>query len=459
MKYTKIVCTIGPASHTLPMLKKMIHAGMNVARLNFSHGTHEEHARFITTIRRAANEQHATIGIIQDLQGPRIRIGEVDERGIELHEGERVSIVPQQQYHPNQDRKALPTHFTDLSHSVKPGQHILIADGELDLKVLRVTGVEIHTIVIAGGLVKSHKGINVPGASFSVPSITEKDKKDILFGITHGVDFIALSFVRNAQDIKALKSFLKRQEQKFPYAQRVGIIAKIERPEAVEFFDEILEHVDAIMIARGDLGIELPPEHVPIIQKQLIHKCMYAGKPVIVATQMMESMTNHRRPTRAEVSDVSHTVMDHTDAVMLSGESAAGLYPLETVYMMSRTIQRTEVSIFDNYVCENALKEKRPLQVIGHATSTIAITKLVRGIVVEDGNASLAQEIASHRPELKIIVFVADVVSRHRLALSRGVWVFPYHKDIRKFLFSQKFGKKGDTFLFVHKEGLRMVKI
>jgi len=459
MKYTKIICTIGPASDTLLMLKKLIHAGMNVARLNFSHGTYEHHAQLISRIRRAAKEYKATIGIIQDLQGPRIRIGEIAENGIELKEGEHVSIVPQMQYHERKDYTVLPTHFKDLYRSVKPGAHILIADGEIDLKVTRVSGIEIHTIVLAGGIVKSHKGINVPGASFLVPSITEKDKKDVCFGIEHGVDFIALSFVRSKNDIKNLRLFLKGKEKKFPHAKRVGIIAKIERPEAVENFDEILACVDAIMIARGDLGIEVPPEHVPIIQKQLIHKCMYAGKPVIVATQMMESMTSHRRPTRAEVSDVAHAVMDHTDAVMLSGESAAGRYPLETVQMMTRTIHQTEISLFDNYICENISKEKNPLQVIGHVASIIALTKLVHGIVVEDGNAELAQEIAAHRPETKIIVLVSNSVLRNRLALARGVWVFPNHHEIQKFLISQKMGKKGDEFLFVRKEGFTIKKL
>ncbi len=459
MKYTKIVCTIGPASDTVPMLKKLIHAGMNVARLNFSHGTYEHHAHLISRIRRAAKECKTTIGIIQDLQGPRIRIGEILEQGIELKEGDHVSIVPQAQYHERKEYTVLPTHFKDLYRSVKSGHHILIADGEIDLKVTRMTGVEIHTTVTSGGIVKSHKGINVPGASFSVPSITEKDKKDILFGIEHGVDFIALSFVRTANDINVLRTFLKHLEKKNSYAKRVGIIAKIERPEAVEYFDDILECVDAIMIARGDLGIEVPPEHVPIIQKQLIHKCMYVGKPVIVATQMMESMISHRRPTRAEVSDVSNAVMDHTDAVMLSGESAAGRYPLEAVQMMARTIHRTEISLFDNYICENIVKEKDPLRVIGHVVAIIALTKLVHGIVVEDGNSQLAQEIAAHRPETKIIVFVSDSVTRNRLALVRGVWVFSHQRDIRKFLISEKIGKNGEEFLFVQKESITIKKI
>lgn len=459
MKYTKIVCTIGPASEKLATIKKLFKAGMNVARLNFSHGTHEQHARLIHTIRKAAHESGENSAILQDLQGPRIRIGEVDEGGVELKDGEHISLVPQSHFSSLKNKKALPTHFTTLSQSVRPGNHILIADGEIDLKVLRVAGPEIICSVTIGGVVKSHKGINVPGASFTVPSITTKDKEDLLFGIQHEVDFVALSFVRTAQDIRVLKSAILKHTKKYPHAKKIGILAKIERPEAVENFDEILELVDGIMIARGDLGIELPPEHVPIIQKQLIHKCMYAGKPVIVATQMMESMMTKRRASRSDISDVANAVIDHTDAVMLSGESATGKYPVETVQMMTKTIHETEKSRYDDYTCDRGTNEKRIYQILAHAASHIALTKSVRGIVIESPEPQLAREVASHRPELRIYASPMEVSERQKLALVRGVSVFPHSSDARKFLVTQKKTQKGDLILFVKNNGLSLEEI
>lgn len=449
MKFTKIVCTIGPASDTLPMMRKLIRAGMNVARLNFSHGTYEHHAKLIRTIRKAAKLEGQPIAALQDLQGPRIRIGEVADTGVLLKNGERVTLVPQSAYSEKSKIKILPYHYAKLASEVEVGQHILIADGIIDLHILRISGPEILCSTVVGGVVKSHKGINVPGATFSVAAVTEKDKKDLVFGVQHKVDYIALSFVRTPAHVLTARTLLKRLSKKYPHASRIGIIAKIERPEAVHDFESILAVVDGIMIARGDLGIEMPPQKVPVIQKQLIAKCIAAHKPVIVATQMMESMTISRRATRAEVSDVANAVIDHTDAVMLSGESAAGKYPLETVQMMTSTIRETERSRYDDYICPFVKKEVVPKAMIAHAAATMTLTKKIACIVVEDEDPELITLITSHRPEVPIIGFARDLLTQQQLNLIRGVHMYPPPKNIARFLRAKKIIRSGELYATV----------
>lgn len=450
MKFTKIVCTIGPASDTLAMMHKLMRAGMNVARLNFSHGSYKSHAALIRNLRTAARMQAQSIAILQDLQGPRIRIGEVPDAGVLLKNSERVTLVPQAAFqHEKAKAKQLPYHYAKLAQEVAAGQHILIADGIIDLRILRISGPDILCSVSVGGLVKSHKGINVPGATFSVAAVTEKDKKDLLFGVQHKVDYIALSFVRTPEHVKTARKLLKRFSKKYPHASRIGIIAKIERPEAVHDFDSILAVVDGVMIARGDLGIEMPPQKVPVIQKELIQKCITAHKPVIVATQMMESMIGSRRATRAEVSDVANAVIDHTDAVMLSGESATGKYPLETVQLMARTIHEAEKSKYDDYVCASIRKEVSQKAMIAHAVSTLALTKKLSCIVVEDDDSELVRLITSHRPEVQIIGFSRDPRVRQQMNLVRGVTMYAPQKNIKQFLRSRKLCNNGKLYASV----------
>lgn len=453
MKFTKIVCTIGPASEKPAILQKMIRAGMNVARLNFSHGTYPSHAKLITNVRAAAKACNEPIAILQDLQGPRIRIGEVADSGVQIEKGERVIVVPQSMYHERHTTKMLPNHFARMSQDVKPGQHILIADGLMDLRIVKISGPEIHCTVSVGGVVKSHKGINVPGADLKVDSITEKDREDIAFGVAHGVDFVALSFVRSAADIHLLKSILKRHAKKHPHANHIGVIAKIERPEAVSNIDEILEVVDGIMVARGDLGIEVPAQRVPIIQKELVSKALARCKPVIVATQMLESMIVNRRATRAEVSDVANAVIDHTDAVMLSGESATGLYPLETVTIMSKTIHEAEKSKYNDYVCPHIAREKSIPEMLSHAVCDILMTKRIK-LVIAEAHPEVIRRVAQHRPDIRIIGFSHDATVRQQMNLVHGVTMYPHQKNITEFLKKEKLVRKGELLLVVEDDGM-----
>lgn len=448
-KFTKIVCTIGPASEKLPMMRKLIHAGMNVARLNFSHGSYPAHAALIRNLRKAAALEGQPIAILQDLQGPRIRIGEVSDEGVQLKNGDRVTLVPQSAYHEKGKNLQLPYHYEKLAREVESGQHILIADGMIDLRILRISGPDIVCSVRVGGTVKSHKGINVPGATFTVPAVTEKDKKDLAFGVQHDVDYIALSFVRTPAHVKTARTLLARMAKKYPHAKHIKILAKIERPEAVHDFDEILEVVDGVMVARGDLGIEMQAQKVPVVQKMLIQKCIAARKPVIVATQMMESMISSRRPTRAEVSDVANAVVDHTDAVMLSGESATGKYPLETVQIMAKTLHEAEQSRYDDFAIPPIKKVADPRTLIAHAAADLAHSKQFSCIVVEDQDPQLVAEIASYRPELPIYCFNKESVVRHQLNLRRAVLCFAVQKNIKGFLKNKKLVRKGDWYLSV----------
>lgn len=420
-----------------------------MARLNFSHGSYKSHAGLIKNLRATAKSLGQPIAILQDLQGPRIRIGEVSDAGVKLEKGESVILVPQEMYDEKSKQKMLPNHLPQLANDVKAGRHILIADGTMDLRVVRVSGPEIHCSVVVGGTVKSHKGMNFPGTSLTIPPITKKDKEDALFGVMHGVDYVALSFVRNAKDILGLRTMLKRLSKTHPHAARIGIIAKIERPEAVEDFDKILAVVDGIMVARGDLGIEVPAQKVPVIQKNLVRSCIEAKKPVIVATQMMESMISNPRPTRAEVSDVANAVIDHTDAVMLSGESASGLYPLEVVKLMTSTIHETERSRYDDYMCASITKEKTVKEMIAHAAADLVLTKKIKLLVVEDGDAELIKFLSAHRPEARIIGFSHDATVRQQMNLVRGVSMFPLQKNSIAFLKKTKLVKSGDWIAMV----------
>jgi pyruvate kinase len=328
---TKIIGTIGPAINNPKMIVQLLNEGMDVARLNFSHASHEEHAENIRVIREASKNAGIPIAILADLCGPKIRLGLIEEP-IEIVSGETIAISTRPEAYSSK-YKMIPTDYTELASDVKPGDRILMDDGLLQVVVRENSGDDVICEVIDGGLVKSRKGMNLPNVNISVSAITEKDRKDLDFIVTQDIDFIALSFVRSRDDVRELRWLMKERGKSLP------IIAKIEKPEAIDDIDAIIKETDMIMVARGDLGVEMPPQDVPVLQKMIIQKCVEANKPVITATQMLESMITNPRPTRAESSDVANAVFDGTDAVMLSGETSVGKYPLNAVRIMEQIIR------------------------------------------------------------------------------------------------------------------------
>ncbi|NTU42749.1 MAG: pyruvate kinase, partial [Nitrospirales bacterium] len=334
MRKSKIVCTIGPASQNRRVIADLIRSGMDVARLNFSHGAHAEHQEALIHVRSEAARQRKTVSILQDLQGIKIRIGDIQDSSIILSEGDEIFLLPGRE---KSERGRIFISYPSLINDVMDGDTILIDDGQIRLSVTGRTKKSLKARVIEGGELKPHKGVNLPTTRTTLPGLTKKDKDDLELGLSLGVDYVALSFVRTADDIGSVKRWAKKRGFTLP-----PLIAKIEKPEALENIEEIMECVEGIMVARGDLGVEMPPEEVPIIQKRLIGLANKKGKLVITATQMLESMTEHSRPTRAEATDVANAVLDGTDALMLSEETASGAYPVEAVRMMDRIIRRTE---------------------------------------------------------------------------------------------------------------------
>src|SRR3974390_1739190 len=333
----KIVCTIGPVSNSEEMIRQLMLRGMDVARLNFSHGTHEQHAAVIKRLRRVATELDRSIGIMQDLQGPKIRAGRLKSRApVALKKGQSVTITPNDV---EGTTEIISTTYQNLAEDVKPGERILLSDGRIELVVQEVRNGEVVCEVLNGGMLGENQGINLPGTNVSIPSLTEKDLRDLEFGLKQGVDLVALSFVRTVNDV------VKAKQAIAAHRSDVGLVAKLEKPQAIENLDGILEEAIAVMVARGDLGVEVAPEKVPLIQKHIIRRALDFRKPVITATQMLESMTESPRPTRAEASDVANAIFDGTDVVMLSGETASGRYPREAVAMMARIIVEAETSM------------------------------------------------------------------------------------------------------------------
>jgi pyruvate kinase len=431
MRKAKIVCTIGPASSSSDMLEQLIDAGMNVTRLNFSHGTHESHARAIQAVRQAAQRKGVAVAILQDLQGPRIRVGQLPEAGIALEVGQRVRLAagqaaldPRRGIHysgksvaPNYTVE-LPVTYAALAQDVRPGSRILINDGLIELKAERVAGDTVDCSVVTGGLVTSHKGLNLPGTAISAPTLTEKDREDLRFGVAQQVDCIALSFVRGAADITAARQLIAAQGGEIP------LIAKIERPEAIDQLEGILDEADGVMIARGDLGVEMGPEIVPILQKRIILAANRRRKLVITATQMLESMTEHPRPTRAEASDVANAVFDGTDAVMLSAETAAGRYPVEAVRVMDRIVRATEEGTEPGVVriAESAphASNSFPEAMCAAACSAVATTKADAVVVFSESGAT-ARLMSKQRPAAPIVAVTPSELIRRRMALYWGV--------------------------------------
>src|SRR5271165_2127478 len=335
----KIICTIGPACSTESAMRDLLRLGMDIARLNFSHGKHEDHARNIARLRRAADREGRTVCILQDLQGPKIRTGLlVGHEPVLLKTGTVVTITPQDV--PGTATR-ISTTFPDLARELAPGARILLSDGLVELRVSGVRGQDVLCDVLNGGMLGEHKGINLPGVALSIPALTEKDRKDLEFGLDHGVDAVAISFVRTAADVSMVKHIIATHHSDVP------VIAKLEKPQAIDHLEEILEAADGVMVARGDLGVEVPPEKVPVIQKHVIRRASAWRKPVITATQMLESMIENPRPTRAEASDVANAIFDGTDAVMLSAETASGQYPRESVSIMARIVVEAECNLAD----------------------------------------------------------------------------------------------------------------
>lgn len=417
---TKIVATIGPASETVASLTKMMEAGMRVARLNFSHGDYEAHARLIKNVRAAAKSLGIEVAILQDLQGPRIRVGDVAKDGVPVSRGSRVALVPQSKHVAGvAGNITIPIQYEQLYRDVKAGTIILIEDGTIQLKVVSVRGHVIYCKTKVAGVIKTHKGINVPGVTLTVDVITDKDKHDVAFGQEHDVDYVALSFVRDASDIVRLKELIKKHQ---PKGQRIAtkVIAKIERVEALENLDGILEAVDGVMVARGDLGLEIPAQEVPLWQKELVARSLSLAKPVIVATQMLDSMIRNPQPTRAEVSDVANAVIDHTDAVMLSGESATGKYPIEAVSMMTKIAATTEASGFDDLHCGPFAIESR-VHAVALAACGLSKDIPVKAIMVASLGGDSVRVISRHHPELPILAITPERKTARQLALSWGV--------------------------------------
>lgn len=435
-KRTKIVCTIGPACESVEMLVKMIGAGMNVARLNFSHGSHENHTQLYNNIREASRITGEPVAILQDLQGPKIRVGVLPEEGVVLTaQATLVFDTALSQY----AGEAIPVDYHELHQYLKAGERLLLSDGKMETKIVSVEGTRITTIVTAGGTLTSHKGINVPDSTLTVRAMSEKDKDDARFGLALGVDFIALSFVRSAEDILDLRAILGEEAKAKNISQTppIKIIAKIERREAVEGIESILEVVDGIMVARGDLGLEIPGEQVPVIQKQLTMLGIEYHKPVIVATQMMDSMEHSPRATRAEVSDVANAVIDHTGAVMLSNESAVGEYPIETVETMARILVETEASKYDYLRLEIHETKGDDIRKIMEELGRLLAEKVgAAGIVLLESDEEQARMMSSFRPELPIFAFAHDERTVRQLNLNWGVIPLLSSTDSQDAIFS-----------------------
>lgn len=398
MHRTKIVCTIGPASEKPAVLKRLARSGMNVARLNFSHGSHAGHAAVIKSIRTIAHALGEPVAILGDLQGPKIRLGILPEQGIELKTGSSVVFSTAIGMYKN---GPIPVTYKQLHRDVKKGERILIDDGLLEVIITRVAGKTITGQVVNGGIVTSHKGMNFPDSTLRVSPITKKDIEDLAFGVKQGVDWMALSFVTRAEDVLALRRLMAKHLRTGQIAPR--IIVKIEKHEAIDHFLDILAIADGIMIARGDLGVEIPAEQVPVRQKEIIEACRLAGKPVVVATQMLDSMIRNPRPTRAEVSDVGHAVFDHTDAVMLSGETASGSYPVQAVDMMRRIIEEAEASAFDDV--GDQFEHMTTMEgSIAHAVKAFAEGGHIHGILSSVALAPWSETLLMGHPEIPLFL-------------------------------------------------------
>jgi pyruvate kinase len=411
-RHSKIVCTIGPACSSPRMICRLLEAGMDVARLNFSHGTHAEHAQNIVALRAAAVEQEKPIAILADLQGPKIRTGPLaGSRPVMLRTGQQFVITTAKVLG---DSTRVSTVFRPLPREVHRGDRILLSDGLIELRVAQVRGPEVICEVVNGGSLGEHKGINLPGIKLRVPALTPKDREDLAFALKHGANYIAVSFVRRPEDVLLAKSLIRRAGKNTP------VIAKLEKPEAIENLDAILRAADGVMVARGDLGVEMNPERVPVVQKQIIARARHFRRPVITATQMLESMTENPRPTRAEASDVANAIFDGSDAVMLSAETASGKYPIEAVSMMAKIIAAAEASDWKTpprVPLEKLKVAETVAELVCHASHELHM-KL---IAVFTHSGFTARLVSCYRPSVPIIAFSPEAETRRRMALIWGV--------------------------------------
>jgi pyruvate kinase len=455
-KNTKVVCTIGPASETAGILEKMIQAGMNVARLNFSHGDYADFTKVIKNIRKASKKTGIPVAIMQDLQGPKIRVGEMPAEGITLKKDTVIILTTRKVKGSAENGETIiPVGYKGLPEDVKKEDRILLCDGMIELKVVKVKGENIKCKVVTPGLLQSHKGINVPTASISANPITNKDKKDLAFGISQNVDYVAMSFVRNAKNIMELRELIRQLKG------RAKIIAKIERHEAIKNMEEIIHEADGVMVARGDMGVEIPPEQVPLVQKRLIHMANRHGKPVITATEMLQSMIENPRATRAEVSDVANAIFDNTDAIMLSNESAVGKYPVKATLTLSKVAASIEHEMkkHGHVHLGRLFEENQPIS-YGTCEAAAELAKNIGAklIVAITMSGFTAEHIAKHRPYVPIIAITEDEKVQYQLQLIWGInRVFvrkinakSMHTDIRRLLIKNKLVRTHDLVVIVY---------
>ena len=460
MKKTKIVCTLGPTSQSVKILTEMVKAGMNVARLNFSHGDHQNHALLIKNIRAVAKKLNTTITIIQDLHGPKIRVLEM-KQPISVKVGQSVII--------GRDFKL----DLDVMKSIRPKQRILIEDGLIELEVEKILKGKIFCIALSPGKIQSHKGVNLPRTKLKIPILGLKDIDDLKFGLKQDVDYIALSFVRTRRDVINLRKLIDRYNPK--NFQKPLIIAKIEKPEAVKNFDGVLKETDAVMVARGDLGVEMPENQVPIIQKTIIQKCLRASKPVIVATQMLDSMIRNPRPTRAEVSDVANAVIDQADCVMLSGETAFGKFPVKAVAEMARIIETTEKSAFLPLHKHLSDKIVNRIEAVAESVFDLAMHTNAKVIVGATESGFTAREVAHERPyHQHLVMLTPKPKTLRQINMIWGVLAFlapevetfeDLSAEMMATVKAKHFAKKGDKVVVVtgeplnQKESLNLVEV
>jgi pyruvate kinase len=416
LRRAKIVGTLGPASSSETIFRELLRAGLDVARLNFSHGTLPEKLKLIEMVRRISREEKRTVCILGDLQGPKIRTGRLKNRiPVQLKAGQRLTITPRDILGTS---TVIATTFPTLAENLEPGARILLSDGLIELRVLQIPGEEVECEVINGGMLGEHKGINLPGIPVRVPSLTEKDEEDLEFGMKHGVDAIAVSFVRTAEDVRHVKFRVAA------LGLETWIIAKLEKPQAIENLEAILENADGVMVARGDLGVEMPPEKVPAIQKHVIRRAAEYRKPVITATQMLESMIENPRPTRAEASDVANAIYDGTDAVMLSAETAAGKYPVEAVKMMAKIVSETEANVRDTGAFETHNHTRVRLSIaetICESAAHAAEDLDVAAIAVFTESGTTARQLSKYRPKPPIYALSSADSVIHRMSMLWGV--------------------------------------
>lgn len=414
MRKTKIVCTLGPATDSYPMIKKLIKAGMNVARINMSHGTHAEHAERVKLVKKAREELNTPVAILMDTKGPEIRIKTFQNGKADLIEGDYFTLTTAEVAGNN---ARVSVTWPDLPQAVKEGDPILLNDGLIELKVASVSETEAVCTVVHGGSLTDRKSINLPGVNFDMPYLSEADRADIRFGIEQDVDYFALSFVRSVDDVRQVKQILNSNN-----ASAIQIIAKIENRAGVNNFDSIIAECDGAMVARGDMGVEIPYEELPAIQKDMIHTCFRAGKKVITATQMLESMLNNPRPTRAEISDVANAIYDGTSATMLSGETAAGKYPVEAVKVMAKIAENTEKSInFRSRFFKHDAEIKNITDAVSHSTCAAAFDLNAKAIITVSQSGYTARKVSRFRPSCPIIAATTSPKAYNQLALNWGV--------------------------------------